>query len=107
MREELVVEKDNLITELPFIGKEYRISFDVFISEYGTGWQSVIHFTVDGDIAKYGDRIPGVFIYQDKKMYIASAINGNRNYVYGHTTVIPKGKWSQVEISQKLINSKA
>ena len=103
----MVIERNNLITVLPHIEKEFKISFAILISKYGADWQSVIHFTEDGNFGIYGDRIPGLWFSHDKKLHVGSALNGNYNYVYAHHTVLQVEKWINLEISQTLINNKA
>jgi hypothetical protein len=73
VREEMSIRKNNLITTLPFIGKEYKISFDLFVSKFQvSGYhRSVIHFTTGGNHGKYGDRTPGIWII-NKKLSIVS-----------------------------------
>ena len=100
----MVVTKNNLLTVLPYIGREFKISFDFLISNYGAGWKSIIHFTTDGNWEKYGDRAPGIWIGPDKDLYICSAINGNTNVCHHVKTT---QQWMSVEISQTLINNKA
>jgi hypothetical protein len=45
----LNLEKNNLITELPFLGKEYKPLFEVKVFKFGADeYQSVIHLTIGG-----------------------------------------------------------
>ena len=104
---QLDLKRNNLITVLPCIGKEYKISFDVFISKFIANWQSIIHFTVGEDNAKYGDRTPGVWISNQKTFYICSALNGNKDYCFKSTNVQQLGKWINVEISQTFVKDQA
>ena len=103
--EEMVIKKSNLVTALPYIAKEYKISFDLFVTEHQAPISSVIHFTTDGNMGKYGDRIPGIWIY-NKKLEIMSAVSGNHNYHFINPTVLEEGKWINVEISQTLVGDK-
>ena len=100
------IKKSNLVTALPYIAKEYKILFDLFVTKHITDtYRSVIHFTAGGNFGKYGDRIPGIWIV-GKKLSIVSAINGNHNYQYINPTVLEEGKWMNVEISQSLVDDK-
>ena len=101
------LKKNNLVTELPYIGKEYKISFDLFVTKFGAeDYQSVIHFTTSGNAEKYGDRTPGVWMCKTKKLHISSALNGNVNNFYDDPTVQEEQKWINVEISQTLMDNK-
>lgn len=80
------------------------VSFDVFPLETKPGWHSVLHLSAFGrDVSRYGDRIPGVWFYPNSnKLYICSAISGNKNYCKtGTDTAIPLLKWSSVVIKQR------
>ena len=91
---------------LDYIGKEYKISFEVFVTKFGAdAYHSVIHFTLGGDASQYGDRTPAVWIGNTKTMHIASAISGNLN-AYWNFPGIQEQKWTKVEISQKLVDGK-
>ena len=87
--------------QVPFLGKEFSISFELFINKLKkVKWESVIHLTTDGNIGKMGDRIPGVWVKDGYELYVAFAINGehNRDKFVGAVEEI---KWIKVEISQK------
>ena len=110
----MVLEKKMKITVLPYIGREFNISFDLFVSQYTTSsWLSVIHFTIGGNKANYGDRTPALYISPKKKLFVCSAItiNGetitNYGYYFFHQTVLQVKNWINMEISQTLINYKA
>ena len=105
--EEMDIKKSNLVTTLPYIAEEYKISFDLFVTKHITDtWQSVIHFTAGGNVGKYGDRIPGIWINKNKKLYIMSALNGIPHKTYNFPKVLEEGKWINVEISQTLVDNK-
>merc|ERR1719369_960086 len=104
------IKKNQQISELPSIGKEYDISFELLITNFGTdAFQNVIHFTLGENAAKYGDRNPAVWLTKQKKLQICSAISGNKNYCGPDVlipTVLETGKWIKIEISQTLVDGK-
>ena len=101
------LKKNNQITVLPFLGKEYRLLFELKVTKFGTeAHQSVIHLTLGGNAEKYGDRTPGVWITNTKLFGIASAISGNLNSYQDLPTVLEENKWIRVEISQTLMDEK-
>merc|ERR1712034_223769 len=69
------ITRNKVIAELPYIGKQYKISFEVLISkfEFSQDYLNIIHFTLGQDAAVYGDRVPAVWIYKDKVFHISSA----------------------------------
>ena len=96
-----VLKKNNLIATLPFLKKEYSVSFKLNPSSYSPGWQSVIHLTIGQDYGQYGDRSPAVWFLNDGsgRLTIASAVNGNPNY-YFISEPLPLNEWSSIRISQ-------
>eukprot|EP00091_Calanus_sinicus_P012101 TRINITY_DN2742_c0_g1_i2.p1 TRINITY_DN2742_c0_g1~~TRINITY_DN2742_c0_g1_i2.p1 ORF type:complete len:262 (-),score=44.39 TRINITY_DN2742_c0_g1_i2:443-1228(-) len=91
---------------MDYIGKEYKISFEVFITKTGAdAFHSVIHFTIGGNADQYGDRTPAVWITNTRTMVIASAVSGNLNTNWNFAG-IPEQKWIKVEISQTLVEGK-
>ena len=103
--EELILKKGYLLTTVPFLWKEFKLSFDVFISKFTSGWQNIVHFTTGGNDPDYGERIPGVWIADDKQFHIRFALNGNGDGGY-RGTVATSGEWIHLEISQTLIDNK-
>ena len=100
--------KNKLITELPYIGKQYKISFDLLISKFDAEvYQSIIHFGLGGNAEAYGDRAPAVWVHKDKYLHVTSSINGNLNLYYNVQSVpLVENKWFKVQISQTLIDGK-
>ena len=93
------------MTELAFLGKEYILSFDLLLNTVElSGYQSILHLTIGGDHAMYGDRTPGVWL-NSNWFHIASAINGNSNKYKDISPQLQAGNWMQFEISQTLMNS--
>ena len=88
--------------EIPYIGKEFLISFELFIvSIIGRGeWQNVIHITTGDNSAKMGDRIPGVWVTGQKDLHVSFAINGKANF-FKNLGKVEENKAIKVEISQK------
>lgn len=65
-----------------------------------TGWNNVFRMGLGGDISVYGDRNPAIWFDGDStKLHIASAVNGNKNFVT-NTNPIPLNEWTKVDISQ-------
>ena len=95
--------KNKVIATLPKLGKAYDVSFEVKPSKYQKGWSNVLHLTTGGNIAKYGERTPGVWFHSGSgtknRFHICSAINGNRNYCYNSKDYQVK-KWIKLNIQQ-------
>ena len=100
------ISKNNQLFLLDFLEKEYKISFEVFISQVKTDlYQSLIHFTLGGNHDKYGDRIPAVWITNNKAVHITSAISGHKNS-QADICCVKEGEWIKMEISQTLKEGK-
>lgn len=94
------VTRNNLYQVLPQLHKQW--SFSVEINPAGTvsGWGSIVHVGLGGNHAVYGDRTPGIwFVPGTTKLHIASAINGNSNYVK-EPRALTLNNWTKVDISQ-------
>lgn len=93
------------MTTISEMGMIYDISFEVFPTQYQSGWASVLHMTTSSNNNVYGARIPGIWFYPSKptatknKLCIASAVIGNKNHYIG-TELFPLNEWIKVRISQ-------
>ena len=101
------LKQNNLLTTLPYLGKEYEILFQLKITNIASAaYQSVLHLSVDGtDVGVYGSRSPAMWVTPNKKFHVSSAISGNKN----NWANIPGAKlheWLSIEISQTLRDKK-
>ena len=100
--------QNKLVTTLPSIGKEYQVSFDMLVTKHKlVDWRNVIHFTIGGNYGTYGERTPGVWIFRNNQLHIASAVNGNHNHIFDWPDPIVEGDWNNIQIYQTLRNNKA
>merc|ERR1712142_1272513 len=105
---ELVPKKDQLITVVPYMGKEYEVSFELYLNSYPTAdWTSVLHFTRSGNAHSYGDRCPGVWLSGHANHYrllhVASAVDGVTNMWIDTQKIYPLKTWIKIRISQALV----
>ncbi|XP_047145928.1 uncharacterized protein LOC105846167 isoform X2 [Hydra vulgaris] len=100
-----ILIKDNLITSIPLLEKEYSVSFKLKPKTFSQNWKSVIHLTTGKDIEEYGSRTPAIFVDDNGQgiLQITSAINGNKNYCI-YTKPLPLNEWSSIKISQTQLN---
>jgi len=108
---ELELKKNQLVTVVPFLGREYTISFHLYLNSYQThDWTSVLHFTTSGDAYNYGDRNPAIWVSghagNPKKLHFSSGINGLINAYFYHDKIYPLKTWIQINISQILVGKK-
>ena len=107
-KSEIVLKPENLIKVLPGLGSEYKIIFDLLITKEYTNnrWLSVLMFTADTGLKgdpKYGNRVPAVYVYNNK-LHIASSISGIPNKFFDVPTTV--GKWMKIEICQHMMKNK-
>ena len=83
--DEFPLVRNQLITTLPMITKEYEVGFELRIGALNvTDWENVIHLTDDTNYGKYGDRITFLSIFQNR-FQVYSAVDGNYRYYHEHT----------------------
>lgn len=100
---ETQLTKGSLLTTLPSLSKEYYLSFELLVSKHTSAeFRSLLHLTIDGNFGKYGSRIPGIWLFKDNTIHIASAINGDQNYLSYTREPLKAGKWYLLEIEQVL-----
>ena len=76
------------------------LSFLITPFEISEEWPNIVHATIGRNGAAYGDRTPAVWFYaKSTKLYICSAVNGNRNYCYT-SSPLPLHKQSNIQIQQ-------
>ena len=97
--------KNQQVSTLEFLGKQYIVSFDFLFFRLGNNYQSILHLTIGSDNSVYGDRTPAVWLINNG-FHIASAISGNsNNYKNIHPPLAAK-RWMRFEISQIWKNNK-
>ena len=80
-------------------GDWFKLEFSIKVTKIPTSvWTNVFHFTANGNINKYGDRIPALWINKGGFFTICSVVSGNKNYCKKLNFVL--GKQYQVTIQQ-------
>ena len=103
----VTLAKNVELVELPSLGKEYSVSFGLFINKIPTvEWASVIRLNTGGDNDQMGSRNPLVQITNSKKLYVMSGISGNWNENKAVKENVEENKWYNIVITQKLVEGK-
>ena len=105
------LSQNQLLTTLPKMTKEWKVSFQVKPTDYSfSGYANVIHLTIGGKglggNAKVGDRTPIVWIHKTHGVVISSALNGKASYSKKFASFPPVGEWTTIEVSQSLVGTK-
>ena len=100
---EIEIKKNQIIKTLNILPKEYEVSFEVKpTSKTNATYSNVIHFTVGGDNAVYGDRTPAVW-FHFSNFHFSSTLNGLVDGLYGSNVIMKLMEWTKIKISQLLI----
>ena len=100
------IARNALLTTLPNITKEWRVSFDVNPTDFRySSYASVIHLTIGGKGSKVGDRIPAIWFHKTRGILVSSALNGKVAFNNFFTSLPPTGTWTKIEVSQRLVSS--
>ena len=108
--EEHEIAKNKLLTTIPTLKKEWRVSFE-FKSTSFNGISQVLHMTAGGKGtgggARYGDRTPAIWTDPKKGFLISSAVGGKYSYSKWFKQALPSaGKWVNIMITQQIEASK-
>ena len=95
-----MISKNNQLGNVEYFSPEYKIEFDLLILSARPSWNSVLHLTLGGNNGKYGDRNPGVWLFGGRRLFVSSAINGNKNE-YTELTTLKLWQWYSIEITQR------
>lgn len=89
------------IDTIPTVEAAWYVSFEIQPMSTRAGWSNVLHFSKNGNRARYGDRVPGVwFIEHSTRLHICSAFSGNRNHCFD-TNHLPFNIYTKIEISNR------
>ena len=75
------VDKNALLTTLPKLTKEWKVSFEVNPTDYKyTGYASLLHLSIGGNRGQVGDRSPAIWLHKTRGVLVSSAIDGKVAY---------------------------
>ena len=101
------VDKDSLLTTLPKLTKEWRLSFEVNPTDYKyTGYASLLHLSIGGNRGQVGDRSPAIWLHKTRGVLVSSAIDGKVAYSKTVKPLPAAGEWTRIEVSQVLVGAK-
>ena len=106
--EERSITKGHLLTTLPILGMEWRVSHEFRPTDFSNnGWTNSIHLTTGGDNHQYGYRTPAVTFHPSKGMQVTAAVNGVYNYHRDFMSKRPVlDAWTTISISQEMSGEK-
>ena len=105
--EETEITKSNLLTTLPVLKKEWRVSFEFKANSIKSGLDQIFHMTIDGKGigkgSKNGERTPAVWMHNTKGLLIISTVGGKISYPTYSKPVPTPGQWVNIEIGQEKV----
>ena len=105
---EKTIKSNQLLTTIPLLAKEWKLSFKLKVNDFGSGWRQVLHMSIGGKgvgkSVKYGDRTPAIWTHPERGFIISSAVQGDPNFDTKSTKgELPStGEWINIEIGQAL-----
>ena len=97
--------RDNLLTTLPSLGKEWRVTHEFRPTDYSAkGWTNSLHLTTGGN----KKRMPAIFFHASKGMVVAFPKDDSSNtkhYIKGDDRPATN-EWNRIKISQELLDQK-
>ena len=103
---EFALIKNNLLTTIPSLTKEWVVEFCIKPMNLQFGdWTNILHMTTGENWLRYGERTPAVFYHPSTGLAVASAVNNNRNF-HKDFPAPPVGEWTKIRVSQELLNNK-
>ena len=96
------VKRSQLLTILPRLGRQFKLSYEFKITEYGYTsyyYYAAVHMSTGSNTGSYGSRMPYV-AYYGTKVKVYAAISGEENSVKSFPRSL-KNEWTTIEISQQ------
>ena len=101
------VAKNALLTTLPKLTTEWRLSFEVNPTDFKyNGYASLLHLTIGGNRGQVGDRSPAIWLHKTRGVLVSSAIDGKVAYSKTVKPLPAAGEWTKIEVSQVLVGAK-
>ena len=101
------VAKNALLTTLPKLTTEWRLSFEVNPTDFKyNGYASLLHLTIGGNRGQVGDRSPAIWLHKSRGVLVSSAIDGKVAYSKTVKPLPAAGEWTKIEVSQVLVGAK-
>ena len=94
--------KGKLLSTIPALGKQWRVSLEVFPENFDhTSRASVLHMVTGERLGRFGKRIPAVWIHRSKAVIVSTALGKEPIFTKRFRSNVPTlGNWTQIEVSQ-------
>ena len=103
------IKRNQLLTTIPLLAKEWRLSLELKVNNFGSSFKQVLHMSIGGKgvgkFAKYGDRTPAIWTHPSRGFLISSAVRGKQSFGRYIKKLPSPGEWVKIEIGQALGSS--
>ena len=103
------IKRNQLLTTIPLLAKEWRLSLELKVDNFGSSFKQVLHMSIGGKgvgkFAKYGDRTPAIWTHPSRGFLISSAVRGKQSFGRYIKKLPSPGEWVKIEIGQALGSS--
>ena len=97
-----MLKRNTILTTLPILTKEWRVSFELNPTSYNyNGFAQILQLGIGGKSKNIGDRTPALWIHKSRGVYIVTTLNGKPNAGKYFRSKKPNvNEWTTVEMSQ-------
>ena len=94
--------KRKLLGTIPALGKQWRVSFEVFPESFNhKGLASVLHMMTGEKANKFGKHIPAVWIHRSKAIFVSTSLGKKPTFTRRfRSKALALRTWTQIEVSQ-------
>ena len=102
------IKKNQLLTTIPLLMAQWKVSFEFKASTFGSTLQQILHMTTGGKGtgrgSKYGDRTPAIWTHPSRGFLISSAVSGKYSYArwISKKWFPSTDEWINIEVGQEL-----
>ena len=96
------LKRSSLLTTLPTLNKEWKVSFEFKATSYKhRAYAQILQLTIGSKSGSIGDRTPALWIHKSRGVYLVTTLNGKPNAgKYFRTSKPSINAWNTVEIAQ-------
>ena len=100
---EHLLAKNALLSTLPTLDKEWRLTFEINPTSYNyRSYAQIIQLTIGGKSSAVGDRTPSLWFHRTRGVYLATNLDGKASAGKFFRNKLPQiGKWTRFEIKQE------
>ena len=101
--------KRKLLSTIPTLGKQWRVSFEVFPESFNhKGLASVLHMMTGEKANKFGKHIPAVWIHRSKAIFVSTSLGKKTTFTRRfRAKVLTLRNWTLLEVSQSRAGEKS